>query len=149
MCGIQWNGCRRRCLVICEAGIADLKKPNNVRWWTLVAVALLLVFAWPPGQDRSLAAKFVNWAVDPRDNLPVLPPQLGLGLGDDPDAVAAHDMETQRYDALYLKGGWTRRRLELKVARDPFNPSTERQLLTAIGVVVALLTARMIVLRRP
>jgi len=126
-----------------------LRDPQNARWWTLIGVALLVVFVWPPGEDRSLAAKFVNWVVDPRDALPVLPPQLGLGLGDDPDAVAAHDMETQRYDALYLKGGWTRRRLELKVARDPFNPSTERQLLTAIGVVIALLTARMIVLRRP
>jgi hypothetical protein len=85
----------------------------------------------------------VNWAVDPTDQLPTLPDQLGLGAGDDPDAVSAHDLQTQQYDALYLKGGWTRRRLELKVARDPFNPATERQLLTAIGVMTALVVWRL------
>ena len=54
----------------------------------------------------------------------------------------AHDLRVQQYDALYLKGGWTRKRLELKVARDPFNPSTERQLLTGLAVVTAFLTWR-------
>ena len=108
----------------------------------LAVVALLIVFCWPPRDDKSLAAKFVNWAVDPRGLLPVLPPQLGLGLSDDPDAVYLHDLQTQQYDALYLKGGWTRRRLELKVADDPFNPSTERQLLVGIGVITAFLVWR-------
>jgi hypothetical protein len=82
--------------------------PNDVHWWILVAVAVLIVFAWPPGDDRSLAVKTVNWAVDPR-----------------------------HYDELYLKGGWTRTRLELRVVRDPFNPATARQILTAVGVVSA------------
>ncbi|MBI3492375.1 MAG: hypothetical protein HY047_11430 [Acidobacteria bacterium] len=118
-------------------------KPTNVQWWLLVIVGLLIVFVWPPSDDRSLAAKFVNWAVDPGNELPVLPDQLALGLGDDPDAVAAHDLQTQQYDALYLKGGWTRKRLQLKVARDPLNPSTERQLLTGIAVLTALLAWRM------
>ena len=118
-------------------------QPNNFQWWILVVVALLIVFAWPPAEDRSLALKFVNWAVDPWNELPVLPDQLALGLGDDPEAVAAHDSQVQHYDALYLKGGWIRRRLELKVARDPFNPSTERQLLTGIGVLTAFLVWRL------
>jgi hypothetical protein len=118
-------------------------RPNNSQWWLLFVVALFIVFAWPPGDDRSLIVKLVNWAVDPRNELPVLPDQLPLGLGDDPDAVAAHDMLVQQYDALFLKGGWTRTRLELKVARDPFNPATERQLLTALGVVAALVTWRL------
>ena len=117
-------------------------KPNNRQWWLLVVVALLIVFVWPPSDDRSLAVKFVNWAVDPWNELPVLPQQLGLGSGDDPDAVAAHDVETQQYDAVYLRGGWARWRLEMKVARDPFNPSTERQLLTGAAVVAALLAWR-------
>jgi hypothetical protein len=56
--------------------------------------------------------------------------------------VAANDLQTQQYDALYLKGGWTRRRLELKVARDPIDPSTEQQLLTAIGVLTAFVIWR-------
>jgi hypothetical protein len=118
-------------------------RPNNSQWWLLVVVALLIVSVWPPSDDRSLAVKLVNWSVDPTNELPVLPEQLALGLGDDPDAVAAHDMLTQQYDALYLKGGWTRKRLELKVARDPLNPSTERQLLTGLGVLTAFLVWRL------
>ena len=118
------------------------KQPGDIEWWLLAIVALCVVCVWPPAGDKSLAIKFVNWVVDPKGELPVLPGQLGLGLGDDPDAVAAHDAETQRYDALYLKGGWMRRRLELKVASDPFNPATERQVLTAIAVVTALLVWR-------
>jgi hypothetical protein len=117
-------------------------RPNNRQWWLLVVVALLVVFVWPPSGDKSLAVKFVNWAVDPGNELPVLPDQLALGLGDDPDAVYAHDLRTQQYDALYLKGGWTRKRLQLKVAGDPLNPSTERQLLTGIAVMTAFLAWR-------
>ena len=120
-----------------------ISRPTNRQWWLLAVVAMLIVVAWPPSDDRSLAAKFVNWAVDPRDELPVLPSQLALGLGDDPDAVAAHDMVVQQYDTLWAKGGWTRTRLELKAARDPFNPSTERQLLTGIAVLTALIAWRL------
>ena len=109
----------------------------------MLIVASSIVFVWPPGNDRSLAAKVVNWAVDPRGELPILPPQLGLGLGDDPAAVAAHDLQTQQYDALYLEGGWIRKRLELKVATDPFNPSTERQVLSLAAVAAALLVWRL------
>jgi hypothetical protein len=118
------------------------RQPTDVQWWLIVLVTLLIVFAWPPGNDKSLAVKLMNWAVDPMGKLPILPDQLALGLGDDPDAVAARDMQVQQYDALYLKGGWTRRRLELKVARDPINPATERQMLTALAVVTALLALR-------
>ena len=117
-------------------------KPTNLQWWLLVIVALLAVFVWPPSGGRSLAVTLVNWAVDPGDALPVLPDQLALGMGDDPDAVYANDLRTQQYDALYLKGGWTRKRLELKVARDPLNPSTERQLLTGIAVMTAFVVWR-------
>jgi hypothetical protein len=117
-------------------------QPNTRQWWLLLIVALLIVFLWPPSDDRSLAVKFVNWAVDPQDRLPTLPGPLAFGQGDDPAAVDAHDLQTRMYDELYEKGGWTRRRLELKVARDPFNPSTERQLLIAIGVITAFVVWR-------
>jgi len=119
-----------------------MRRPGNFQWWILVVVALAIVCLWPPGDDKSLAVKVVNWAVDPRDELPVLPDPLALGKGDDPDAVAEHDRQVQQFDALYLKGGWTRRRLELKIARDPFNGATERQLLVAIAVVTALVAWR-------
>ena len=77
----------------------------------------------------------INRAVDPWDELPTLPPQLGLGLGDDPVLVEARDEQVRRYDELYAHGGWTRTRLRLKVARDPFAPPVERQLLLALGAV--------------
>jgi len=117
-------------------------QPNNVQWWMLAVVTLVIVCAWPPQDDRSLAMKIVNWAVDPAGTLPVLPDPLALGHGDDPDAVAEHDVQVQRYDEMYLKGGWTRKRLELKVARDPFTPATERQVLALIAVVTVLLVWR-------
>jgi hypothetical protein len=103
----------------------------------LAAFAVLLVCLWPPGDDRSLAVRIVNWAVDPRGELPVLPEPFALGAGDDPDAVAEHDAQVQAYDARYLQGGWMRRRLELKVARDPFDPAVERQVILAFGIVTA------------
>ena len=117
-------------------------QPNNVQWWMLAVVTLLIVCAWPPQDDRSLAMKIVNWAVDPDGTLPVLPDPLALGHGDDPDAVAEHDVQVQRYDEMYLKGGWMRKRLELKVARDPFAPATERQVLALLAVVTVLLVWR-------
>lgn len=117
-------------------------QPSNLQWWILVIVALFIVGTWPPSDDKSVAMKLVNWAVDPNDELPVLPPQLGLGAGDDMEAVNARDSVVQRYDALYLEGGWTRWRLLLKVADDPFNKSTTRQMLVAVGVLTALLVWR-------
>ena len=117
-------------------------QPRSGQWWMLLTVALSIVVLWPPSTDRSLGVKFVNWVVDPRDQLPTLPGPLAFGQGDAPAAVEAHDLQTRMYDELYAKGGWTRARLELKVARDPFNPSTERQLLVAGGVVAAFVTWR-------
>jgi hypothetical protein len=111
-------------------------------WWLLLVVALAIVGAWPPDNDKSLLMKAVNWAADPAGRLPTLPPQLGMGIGDDPEAVEARDAQVRAYDALYEQGGWTRRRLELKVAGDPFNKSTTRQLLLACGVIAAFVVWR-------
>jgi hypothetical protein len=120
-------------------------QPTNAQWWFLLIVALLIVAVWPPADDRSLAVKFVNWAVDPSNSLPVLPDTPALGEDDDFQAVMLHDQMVRNYDEMYGKGGWSRMRLELKIAQDPFNPGTERQLLTALGVVAAFLVWR----RRP
>jgi hypothetical protein len=113
----------------------DVRHPTTTRWWIVLTVVLLVIVAWPPDRDKSLAVKIVNWAVDPWGVLPILPPQLGLGVGDDPQAVEERDAEVRRYDQLYNQGGWTRRRLELKVASDPLNRSTERQLLLAAAAI--------------
>ena len=105
--------------------------------WILLLTALLMVAAWPPDKDRSLVVKALNWLVDPGDSLPVLPPQLGFGLSDDVQAVEIRDEMVRRYDELFNRDSLTRTRLQLKVAEDPFNPATERQLLLAFGVIVA------------
>jgi hypothetical protein len=119
-----------------------MSRTGNAQWWVLLIAALLLVALWPPTEGRSLAMTFVNWAVDPGDTLPTLPGPLAFGQSDDPTIVNAHDLQTRMYDELYDKGGWTRLRLELKVADDPFNRSTERQLLVAIGVLTAFVVWR-------
>lgn len=105
----------------------------TTRWWPLFGVILFVILAWPPEGDRSLMAKFVNWVVDPAGELPILPPQLGYGLSDDPVAVEERDAQVRRYDDLYNQGGWTRKRLELKVAGDPLPRGTERQLLLVLA----------------
>ena len=110
-------------------------QPTKAQSWSLLALIVCLIAAWPPADDRSLLITIINWAVDPRGDLPTLPAPLALGHGDDPTVVEAHDLQTRMYDELYAKGGWTRLRLELKVARDPFAPFPERHVLTIIGVV--------------
>jgi hypothetical protein len=116
--------------------------PTRAGSWALFLAVLLIVVAWPPAAGRSLVVKAMNRAVDPADSLPVLPPQLGFGLSDDVQAVEIRDEMVRRYDELYQLGGITRARLQLKVAEDPFDPVTERQLLLVFGVVVAFLTLR-------
>lgn len=110
--------------------------------WPLFLAALLIVGAWPPANGRSLVMKIVNVAVDPTDSLPVLPPQLGYGLSDDVRAVEERDAMVRAYDEAYDRDALTRMRLELKVARDPFDVSTERQLLLVFGVLTAYATVR-------
>lgn len=109
----------------------------------MLAVTLAIVAVWPPQNGRSLVLKLVNWAVDPSGSLPILPPQLGYGVGDDPLMVEARDAEVRRYDNLYNLGGWTRRRLLLKVADDPYSPTTVRQVLLFVGVLTWFVTWRM------
>ena len=72
-----------------------------------------------------------------------MPPPLPPGLGDDGDAVAAHDALEAEYYRLYNSSSWTRWRMDVKAAGDPFDPTTERQWLIAIAVVAALLTWRL------
>ena len=111
-------------------------------WWILLLASLAIVALWPPQEDRSLVVKFVNWIVDPGDGLPILPPQLEMGMGDDPQMVELRDSIVQRYDRMYSLGGLTRTRMDLTVARDPFDPPSERQLLLVFGVVVGFLVWR-------
>jgi hypothetical protein len=87
--------------------------------------------------------KAVNWLVDPGSALLTLPDQLPIGLDDNGDAVAAHDAQEAEYYRQYESSRMTRFRMTLKVAGDPFDPSTERQVLAGIAVVSALIVWRL------
>lgn len=120
-----------------------MHRPSNRAWWLLLLIAVAVIAAWPPAGDRSLLLKLTTLAVDPSDSLPILPPQLAGGMGDDVTAVEIRDAMVRRYDEMYARGGLTRLRLELKVFTDPFNPSTERQLLLVFGAVAAFVVWRL------
>jgi hypothetical protein len=70
--------------------------------------------------------------------LPAMPEPLPIALDDNGDAVAEHDALAAEYYRQFQSSALTRFRLKLKEARDPFDPSTERQILAGIGIVSAL-----------
>jgi hypothetical protein len=113
-------------------------QPNRAQWSIICTAAVLIVLAWPPDQGRSLAVKIVNWAADPAGSLPVLPPPLPMSLGDNGDAVAAHDAQEAEYYRLRDGSRTLRWRIDLKAAGEPLDPGTERQLLVGIAVLGAL-----------
>jgi hypothetical protein len=113
-------------------------QPNRTQWSIIWTVAVVLVLVWPPDKGRSLAVKAVNWAVDPTDSLPALPASLPMGLDDDGDAVTAHDAQEAEYYRRRDSSPTTRWRMNMKVAGDPIDPLTERQLLTGAAVLSAL-----------
>ena len=113
-------------------------QPNRAQWSIIWTVAVLVVLAWPPDKGQSLAVKAVRWAVDPAGALPDLPAPLPMALDDDGDAVAAHDALETEYYRVRDSSATKRWRMTLKVAAEPFDPSTERQLLVGLGVLSAL-----------
>ena len=112
-------------------------QPNPAQWRLIWIVAVALILAWPEA-NGSLAIKAINWAADPFESLPRTPSPIALGLGDDPDAVQQHDAEEAAYFQMYDSSRWVRWRFELRDLRDPFDPSTERQVLVALAIVSAL-----------
>ena len=78
--------------------------------------------------------KGIHWAVDPAGVLPSLPPPLPPGLGDNGDAVAAQDAIEAEFFRQYHSSPTTRWRMDVKASRDPFDPTTERQILIAVAV---------------
>ena len=118
-------------------------QPNRVQWPIIWAITLLLVLAWPPDRGRSLLLKSSSWIVDPTGSLPTLPPPLPMGLDDDGDVVAAHDAEEAEYYRARASSWTTRWRMEIREARDPFDATTERQLLVGIVALGALAVWRL------
>jgi len=103
--------------------------------------AVVWILAWP-AQNGSLGVKIFKWAADPLQSLPATPSPLALGRGDDMEAVQAHDAEEAAYYQLYNSSRLSRLRFGLRDLQDPFDPSTERQILAGIGIVLALLVWR-------
>jgi len=122
-----------------------LKNPSTAQWAMICATVALLVLAWPPdrGHGSSLLIKAAHWVVDPAGALPPLPPPLPPGLGDNGDAVAEHDAIEAEYYRLYNSSALTRWRMRAKTAGDPFDPTTERQVLVASAAIAALATWRL------
>jgi hypothetical protein len=87
--------------------------------------------------------KMVNWLADPKDTLPPLPEPLPIALSDNGDAVQEHDAQAAEYYRQYTSSGVTRWRMKLKAAGDPFDATTERQILVSIGILSALLVWRL------
>lgn len=124
-------------------------QPSRGQWTIIYLVALVVVLAWPPDSGRSLGIKLVNWAVDPRHELPEPPAALPMALDDDGDAVTEHDMAEAAYNHTRERSAMNRWRLDLKEAGDPFSTSTQRQLLVGLAVFSALMVWRMEASRRP
>jgi hypothetical protein len=124
-------------------------QPHRAQWSIIWIVAALAILAWPPDAGRSLGAKALNRMVDPSDALPALPPPLPMSLGDNGDAVAAHDALEAEYYRRRDSSSLTRWRMQLKEAGDPFEPQTQRQLLAAMVVLSALGVWRLNAAGRP
>jgi len=87
--------------------------------------------------------KLAGWVVDPRDRLPQMPPPLPMGLDDDGNAVSEHDMLENAYLQARERSTIVRLRMDVKDGPDPFEPSTQRQLLVGFAVVGALIVWRL------
>jgi hypothetical protein len=117
-------------------------QPTRAQWRLIWTAAVLLILAWPEG-NGSLAVKTINWAADPFLALPAAPRPLGLGLGDDADAVQAHDAEEAEYYRIYNTSPIGRLRLRLRDLEDPVDSSTQRQLVIGLAVLAALAVWRL------
>jgi len=117
-------------------------QPNSVQWRFIWLVAAVVVLAWPPAEGKSLGLTGAAWLVDPLHSLPAKPPELPIFLGDDGQAVEAHDRQLTYYWDTYNASAVSRVRIDIRDFEDPFNPTTERQLLVGFGVFAGLLAWR-------
>ena len=118
-------------------------RPNPLQWRLIWILAVVIVLFWPLQRSRSLAIKALNWAADPANTLPRLPGEFSLEDGEDPVAVTAHDNQEAEYNRVYASSRLARLRIRARDMPDPFDPSTQQQVLAAIGVLGGLLIWRL------
>jgi hypothetical protein len=118
-------------------------QPNKIQWRVIWALAVALILLWPPLQGRSLGIKFISWLADPTNSLPHQPAQFSFDDEDDMAAMTAHDGQEADYERVYSSSAFARLRLRLRDMEEPFDPSTERQVLGAIAVLSALIIWRL------
>lgn len=118
-------------------------RPNSLQWRLTWILAIVIVLCWPGQRSRSLAIKALNWAADPANTLPRQPGEFSLEDGEDPVAVTAHDTQEAEYNRVYAGSRLARLRIHLRDMPDPFDPSTQQQILAAIGVLGGLLIWRL------
>ena len=87
--------------------------------------------------------KIAGWVVDPAHQLSSMPPPLPMGLDDDGDAVTEHDMLENAYLQAREHSSIVRFRMDVRDGADPFERSTQRQLLVGLAVVGALIAWRL------
>jgi hypothetical protein len=118
-------------------------QPNSSQWRVIWVLAAILVLFWPSQQNHSLAIKALNWAADPMNKLPRPPANFTMEDGEDTEVVAAHDEQEAEYERAYASSGLEGIRLHLRDMEDPFDPSTEQQVLAGIAVLGVLLVWRL------
>jgi hypothetical protein len=123
-------------------------QPSQLQWLVIWPVALFIVLAWPLERGGSLGSRALSRIADPLGTLPDLPPPLPIGLDDDGDAVAQRDARERSYYDARDRSTLNRLRMEIKATEDPFEPSTQRQLLIGLAVIAALVVWRFDARRR-
>lgn len=113
-------------------------QPNRAQWRLIWPLAIFVVVMWPHDDGASLGVRALHWLADPSDALPRMPEELPMGLGDDGDAVAAHDAQLNDYLEQTERSSWIRTRIRIKELTDPFTPSATRQILVALIVLGGL-----------
>lgn len=106
-------------------------------------LAAIIVLFWPSQQNHSLAFKALSWAADPMNTLPRQPDNFSMEDGEDTAVVIAHDDQEAEYERAYASSRLERLRLRLRDMQEPFDPSTEQQVLGAIIVLGGLLVWRL------
>lgn len=121
-------------------------QPNTSQWRLIFPLGVALVLVWPSASEidnRSLALKLAGWAADPAHTMPRQPEILGFQDEDDIAAIDAQTAQQEQYDKFYQGSAFARLRLHVRDAQEPFDPSTERQILVAVALLGGLLIWRL------